>query len=113
MDRPGHILVVEDDRINAALLTAQVQKLGHSCRLAADGDEAVAVFAAHTFDLVLLDLKLRSVSGFDAIRGIRRVEAERGSPTTPVVAVTAYATVDFRERCLAAGFDDFIPSRTA
>src|SRR5579884_2310733 len=107
MSQPGHILVVEDERAIAGLLTTQVERLGHTCLLATDGSEAIRMFLDHRFDLVLLDLKLRSVDGFDALKGIRQIESERGT-VTPVVAVTAFASNEYRHRCFTAGFDDFL-----
>jgi len=80
-------------------------KLGHRVEIASNGAEAVAAVARGRFDVVLMDCLMPELDGYEATTRIRA--AERGG-RLPIVALTASATVDDRERCLAAGMDDFI-----
>jgi PAS domain S-box-containing protein len=114
--RPGgglSILVAEDNEINALLARALLVKLGHNPVMAGTGDAAVegwlAARAAGTpFDHVLMDLHMPGMDGLDATRRIRELEAEAGAPRTPILALTANASIDDREICLTAGMDGFL-----
>jgi PAS domain S-box-containing protein len=105
---PGlRILVAEDNVINRALATGLLEKRGHSLVHAADGREAVAAAAREPFDLILMDIQMPEMDGFEATRRIR--ESEQASEMhTPIVAMTARAMAGDRERCLAAGMDDYV-----
>jgi CheY-like chemotaxis protein len=107
------ILVAEDNDINALLVRALLAKLGHRPTIVSSGAEAInawqAAQAAGTpFDLVLMDVHMPGVDGFAATARIRAAEAERGSPRTRVIALTANAAAEDREACLAAGMDGFV-----
>jgi PAS domain S-box-containing protein len=114
--RPGgglSILVAEDNEINALLARALLVKLGHQPIMAATGEAAVecwlAARAAGTpFDHVLMDLHMPGMDGLEATRRIRQIEAETGAVRTPILALTANASIDDRETCLAAGMDGFL-----
>ncbi len=107
------ILVAEDNEINALLARALLVKLGHYPVMAGTGDAAVecwlAARAAGTpFDHVLMDLHMPGTDGLDATRRIRQIEVETGAPRTPILALTANASIDDREICLTAGMDGFL-----
>jgi CheY-like chemotaxis protein len=107
------ILVAEDNEINALLARALLIKLGHRPTVAGSGAEAVeswlaARSAATPFDLVLMDVHMPGVDGLEAARRIRAREAEHAAPRTPIVALTANASAEDRDACLAAGMDDFV-----
>lgn len=107
------ILVAEDNEINALLTRALLQKLGHRPTVVASGDAALDSFlAAHStgqhFDLILMDLRMSGIDGFEATRRIRAIETANSARHTPIIALTASASADIREACLAAGMDDFI-----
>jgi PAS domain S-box-containing protein len=114
--RPGNglsILVAEDNEINALLTRALLTKLGHRPTMAADGAAAIdswlAARAAGTpYDRVLMDLHMPGMDGVEAVRRIRAVEAEQAGVRTPIIALTANASVEDREACLAAGMDEFL-----
>ncbi len=105
--RPLRILLVEDGFVNQRFATEWLQLLGHDVTLAQDGSEAVAIWMPDSFDLVLMDLQMPKLDGFEATAAIRR--AEIGTDVhTPIVAMTARAMQHDRQLCLDAGMDDFI-----
>src|SRR6185312_11082739 len=84
---------------------------GHQPTVVADGVAAVEAWRAARdtpFDLVLMDVHMPNVDGLEAAQQIRTIESERGSPRTPIVALTANAFAEDREACLAAGMDGFL-----
>jgi len=106
-------LIAEDNDINALIAQKALGRLGFDVIRAADGDEALrlaapAPGAPPPFDLILMDLKMPGLDGLEATRRLRRLEAERGSPPTPIIALTANALEDERRACKAAGFDAFL-----
>jgi signal transduction histidine kinase/ActR/RegA family two-component response regulator len=103
--RPLSVLLAEDTPVNQLVATRMLQKLGHRVELAGNGAEAVAAVARGQFDVVLMDCLMPDVDGYEATTRIRA--AERVG-RLPIVALTASATVEDRERCLAAGMDDFV-----
>jgi signal transduction histidine kinase/HPt (histidine-containing phosphotransfer) domain-containing protein/ActR/RegA family two-component response regulator len=108
-DRPAlRVLIAEDNRVNQIVITRLLAKQGHHVTLCADGREAVAAFEAEAFDLVLMDVQMPEMDGFAATAEIRRREAGRPGRHLPIVALTAFAMSGDRERCLAAGMDDYL-----
>ena len=105
--RPAHarVLVVEDNRFNQEVALAVLQRAGLSVELAVDGRQAVAMAQARTYDLVLMDLQMPVMDGFEATRALRLLPAYR---KTPILALTANAFGETRAACLAAGMDDHI-----
>jgi len=111
--RPLTVLVAEDNEINALLTRALLTRLGHRPTVVASGTAALDAWNAacdggKPHDLVLMDLHMPGLDGIEAARRIRAVEAERGEPRTPIVALTANAFAEDREACLAAGMDGFL-----
>jgi len=114
--RPGgglSILVAEDNEINALLARALLVRLGHYPTMAASGAAAIeswlAARAAGTpFHRVLMDLHMPGMDGLEATRQIRAIEAETNAPRMPILALTANASAEDREECLAAGMDGFL-----
>lgn len=107
------ILVAEDNEINALLTRALLQKLGHRPTVVASGHAAMDSFlAAYTagepFNLILMDLRMSGIDGFEATRRIRAIEAANGARHTPIVALTANVSADIRDACIAAGMDNFL-----
>jgi signal transduction histidine kinase/DNA-binding response OmpR family regulator len=107
------ILVAEDNDINALLTRALLIKLGHHPTVAANGAAAIecwlAARAGHgPFDRILMDLHMPGMDGLEAARRIRANEAEIGASRTPILALTANASAEDREACLAAGMDGFL-----
>jgi PAS domain S-box-containing protein len=104
---PLHILVAEDNEFSARLLEQLLIRRGHRVRLAADGREALALASKGAYDLLLLDVHMPELDGFQVVRAIREGEQAAGGHL-PVIALTARSREEDRERCLAAGMDDFL-----
>ena len=101
------VLIVDDDLVNRKVMYAVVKKLGHSVILAEDGSIAVDYCKRENFDIILMDISMPNMDGFEATKQIRRLDGyQRGG--TPIVALTAYALDGDREKCLSNGFDDYM-----
>jgi CheY-like chemotaxis protein len=98
------ILLAEDNDINAEMLTRRLTRRGFVVVLAADGLQAVALALAERPDLILMDMSLPEIDGWEATR---RIKGDRATAGIPIVALTAHALVSDRERSLAAGCDEF------
>ncbi|MEO8807786.1 MAG: ATP-binding protein [Burkholderiaceae bacterium] len=105
-DRRLHVLVAEDHPVNRAYLEAVLDKLGHTAVFSEDGDGAVRAMQAQTFDVVLMDLHMPGMDGFAAAREIRAMPGPRGR--VPIVALTADAFREARDRAREAGMDGFL-----
>jgi signal transduction histidine kinase/CheY-like chemotaxis protein/sugar lactone lactonase YvrE len=101
----GHVLVVEDNPVNAAVAEGMLAEVGCSATLVDGGHRAVSRALAERYDLILMDLHMPDLDGLTATTLIRRAEKKR---RVPIIALTADAAATHRERCLAAGMDDFI-----
>jgi signal transduction histidine kinase/CheY-like chemotaxis protein len=106
--RSLRVLVAEDNAVNRKLASRILENAGHSVLCANDGCEAVDAYARERFDIVLMDVQMPRMDGFEATREIRKLEAAR-SIHTPVLALTANAMKGDRERCLEAGMDGYLP----
>ena len=105
---PGlRILVAEDNPVNQALILRLLEKEGHQATLAYNGEQAVTLAAAGTFDLLFMDVQMPKMDGFAATAAIRQREQVMGGHL-PIIAMTAYALKGDRERCLDAGMDGYI-----
>ena len=104
----GHVLVAEDNAVNQLVLQAMLQNLGCSVELVADGAAAIEAARRRRYDLVFMDCHMPGVDGYAATRGIRAGERAAGAPRVPIVALTAAALAEDREKCFAAGMDDFL-----
>jgi signal transduction histidine kinase/ligand-binding sensor domain-containing protein/ActR/RegA family two-component response regulator len=102
------ILVAEDNVVNQKLMSTLLQRKGHLVTLVPSGKEAVAITARQHFDLVLMDMQMPEMDGFEATSLIREREKHSGTRLR-IIAITASAMVGDRERCLAAGLDEYIP----
>ncbi|HLY97813.1 MAG TPA: ATP-binding protein [Candidatus Angelobacter sp.] len=101
------ILVAEDNRVNQKLAQHILTKMGYECRLASNGLEALRATGERDFDLILMDIQMPEMDGFEATAKIRARELQTGK-RTPIVAMTAHAMKGDRERCLLNGMDDYI-----
>ena len=102
----GTILIVEDNRINQKVLSHQLINLGYMVEVAENGAEAVAKVKTSRYDLILMDVQMPVMDGFQATQEIRSLA--EASSSTPIVAVTANAFQSERERCISFGMDDYL-----
>ena len=98
------VLLVEDNELNRDMLSRRLLKKGHTVVMAVDGEEAVRAAAAELPDLILMDMSLPTIDGWEATR---RLKADPALSAIPVIALTAHAMAGDRERALAAGCDEF------
>ena len=98
------ILLVEDNELNRDMLSRRLSRRGHQVVEATDGEAALALAASERPDLILMDMSLPVLDGWEATRRLKAMPATR---PIPVIALTAHAMVDDRERSLEAGCDDF------
>ncbi len=103
-----HILMAEDEPINRAVVEGYLKDTGWRLTMTDNGAQAVEAFARERFDIVLMDVTMPVMDGFEATAGIRELENKENRPRTPVIAMTAHAVSGYRERCLAAGMDDYL-----
>ena len=102
------VLVAEDNAVNQRLASRMLEKRGHRVTVTANGLEAVEALANRNFDLVLMDIQMPEMDGFEATAAIRQTEERDGTPPIPIIALTANAMKGDRERCLAAGMDGYL-----
>ena len=106
--RPLTVLVAEDNRVNQEVIRRLLQKAGHTVVLAPNGRAALDALEGQAVDLVLMDVQMPEMDGFTATAAIREREAASGGARLPIVALTAHAMKGDREKCLAAGMDDYL-----
>ncbi len=100
------ILLAEDNPINRKVAMHILQKLGYAAEAVTDGRQAVEAFSKNRYDLVLMDVQMPVMDGYEATRAIRA--SSNGHSTMPILAMTASAMKGDREKCLDAGMDDYI-----
>ncbi|HEX2059277.1 MAG TPA: response regulator, partial [Thermoanaerobaculia bacterium] len=102
----ARVLVVEDNSVNQLVALGQLQRLGHECVVAAGGREAIELLRESAFDLVLMDCQMPDMDGYEATRRIRQLDGP--SSKIPIIAITAHALAGEREKCIAAGMNDYL-----
>ncbi|WP_170156803.1 hybrid sensor histidine kinase/response regulator [Roseimicrobium gellanilyticum] len=105
--RPLSVLLVEDGRVNQLVATRMLEDRGHAVTVASNGREALDMFAQESFDAVVMDVHMPELNGFETTSAIREIERASGGHI-PIIAMTANAMMGDRERCLAAGMDDYV-----
>src|SRR5205823_3742648 len=103
-----HVLLAEDNAVNQRLATSLLERRGHRVTLAHNGKEALAALERRRrFDVVLMDVQMPEMGGFEATAEIRRRERGTGR-RVPIIAMTAHAMKGDRERCLQSGMDEYL-----
>jgi signal transduction histidine kinase/CheY-like chemotaxis protein len=105
--KPLHILLVEDEYINQALAVAVLEREGWKVKVAENGIRAMAMLKDFVFDLILMDIQMPELDGYETTRAIRRQERNTDRHI-PIIAMTAHAVRGDREKCLTAGMDGYI-----
>ncbi len=100
----GHVLIAEDVETNQVLAKALLNRLGLDVTLAADGNEAVQKACAQNFDLILMDIQMPEMDGYQATKALRKEGIK-----TPIIALTAHAMKGDDKKCIEAGCDDYMP----
>jgi CheY-like chemotaxis protein len=98
------ILLVEDNEMNRDMLSRRLQRKGYEVVIATDGEQGVAMASAERPDLILMDMSLPVLDGWEATRAIKATPA---ISAVPVIALTAHAMAGDQEKCVAAGCDDY------
>jgi CheY-like chemotaxis protein len=106
-DRSLHILLAEDNEINQLVACGILEQAGHTVEVAQNGTEVLPLLEAKHFDVVLMDIQMPEMDGFQATAAIREREKQTGG-YIPVIAMTAHALAGYREKCLAAGMDGYV-----
>ncbi len=107
LQRSLHVLLAEDHPVNQQIVRKLLEKHGHSVTVAGDGREAMEMWVADTFDVVLMDVQMPVMTGLEATAAIRRTENGTGRHTR-IIAMTAHAIKGDRERCLEGGMDGYL-----
>ncbi len=102
------ILLAEDNPVNQKVALRMLAKKGISCDVVSNGSDAVDRVAEKPYDLILMDCQMPEMDGYAATKAIRQAEKNQGHGHIPIVAMTANAMEGDRERCLAAGMDDYL-----
>ncbi len=102
------ILVAEDDSTNQRVIKRQLQMLGFACEIAQNGREAMEMWRSGRFDILLSDLHMPELDGYQLARQIRHEESTQGQARTPIVALTANALISEENRALACGMDEYL-----
>ncbi len=105
--RPLKILLAEDNLANQKLAVGVLSRQGHQVTVAETGCEAVKLWESQPFDLILMDVQMPVLDGLEATQAIRQLEQQTGTHV-PIIAMTAHAMTGDRERCLAAGMDEYL-----
>jgi len=106
-DRSVHVLVAEDNLVNQQLVVQLLEMRGHSVTLAQNGREVLAALEKDSFDVVLMDVNMPEMDGYQTTAVIREREKGNGR-RVPIIAITGLAMKGDRERCLQAGMDAFL-----
>ncbi len=110
-DTKAHILLVEDYKANVLVATALLEEFGYQYSVAYNGQEALHKIKSLSFDLILMDVQMPGIDGFEATHFVREWEKENnntGKKRLPIIGMTAHALSGDRERCLAVGMDDYL-----
>ncbi|WP_010587131.1 hybrid sensor histidine kinase/response regulator [Schlesneria paludicola] len=105
--RPLQILLADDNLINQKVAVRMLERQGHTVVVANDGTEVLQILAMQSFDVILMDVQMPVMGGFEATARIRAIEEETGAHL-PIIAMTAHAMKGDRERCLGAGMNDYL-----
>ena len=104
----ANVLLAEDNPVNQEIAHEFLTRLGCTVTITENGHEAITQFSNASFDIVFMDVQMPEMDGIEATRRIRKIEEETGSDRTPIIAATAHAFQEDRDKCISAGMDDFL-----
>lgn len=104
-----NILITEDSEANMLVITTLLEQMGYDFDMAEDGLEALKRFQSGTYDVILMDVQMQGMDGYESTTLMRAHESERGLSRTPIVAMTAHVTEADKNKCMETGMDDFLP----
>ncbi|NGZ26261.1 MAG: response regulator [Magnetococcales bacterium] len=102
------ILLVEDNLNNQRLAKEMLERAGHKVRVAVNGMEAIALLEKLTFQIILMDIQLPEMDGFETTRYIRSYKGDHFDPNIPIIAMTAHAIKGYREKCMEVGMNRYL-----
>ena len=102
----GHVLVVDDNKMNRVLLSRYLKRLGHQTMMARDGEEALQLLSKHSFDLVFLDVMMPGLDGYETLR---RIKTDTRWREIPVIMISALDDLNSIVRCIEIGAEDYLP----
>ncbi|KAG1298269.1 hypothetical protein G6F66_001863 [Rhizopus arrhizus] len=105
---PLEVLLAEDNDVNQKLAVRILEKFGHHVTVVANGKLAVEAYESQYFDLILMDVQMPVMGGFEATQKIREIEKTSSNRHIPIIALTAHAMIGDREKCLEAGMDEYV-----
>lgn len=103
-----NILIVEDNVINQTVLSKMLAQAGHSCEIANNGAESLAILEKRAFDLIFMDIEMPVMNGYEATSKIRQIEEEQKKSPIPIIFLSGYAREDQKEKAKAAGMTDYL-----
>jgi CheY-like chemotaxis protein len=103
-----HILLVEDNQTNQLIAKTYLNNLHCTHDSVSSGEEALKKVKTQRYDMILMDVQMHDMDGFETTRQIRAIENQEGNSSTPIIAITAHALCGIKEQCLAAGMNDYI-----
>jgi len=102
------ILLVEDNELNQRLMKISLTRYNYNVSIAVNGLEGVEMFKKQKFDLILMDIMMPVMDGFEATREIRNIESQNKNGKIPIIAFTANTINNDREKCIQGGMDDIL-----
>jgi signal transduction histidine kinase/DNA-binding response OmpR family regulator len=108
-EKTTDILLAEDNPVNALIATTMIEQIGLSVKHVKDGQQALEEVQKNSYKLILMDMHMPTMDGYDSTKYIRRWEQENQKEPMPIIALTANALAGDRDKCLVAGMDDYLP----
>lgn len=102
------ILLVEDNTENQAFMKLMLESMGHVLDIAHDGNTAIEKWSQNQYNVILMDIQMPGMNGYETAQEIRRLEEEKVSKHIYIIALTASAFEEDRQRCMEAGMDDYL-----
>lgn len=108
MSQSLKVLVAEDNLINQKVAMINLKKLGHEVEIAVNGQMAIDMFKVGTYDVILMDIQMPILDGLEATIAIRKYEEEKGLDKIKIIAITANALNEDKDKCFEVGMNEFI-----